>query len=468
MFVEYFPFRKLIVSMYVSTSYTICSLLVTYIDYVRAGNQLAAKLRKEGCEIVIALTHMRTPNDVKLAKNAIGIDIILGGHDHVCEDIVENGIHIIKSGTDFRQFGLITIDTQRNADGKVNASFKAIDVTSEYAEDQELKDIIHTYSSTIDERMGEVLGNFSVELDGRFSAIRTSETNLGDWVCDVVLSATGADVVILNSGTFRSDQIHPPGPFTMRDLVNIIPMHDPLVVLEVTGQVILDALQNAVSAYPKMEGRFPQVSGVSFVFDPRKQPPETRVIPELVQVADEWLDVKQNYSLCVKSYMHGGCDGFSMFKDAKVLVSRLWQSSLWFRSLMILLISLQMSVEECPELGLTLQNHFRAIDVRLGKTKHSKHRQSLITLSRRHSMVQMLDNIELDGPTPVRRISISNTNPNSHISHHNHHHHPSTRSIDASMKRANVCTNAIDTMAIQSMWFKYFHFFIHSLVAELH
>lgn len=50
-------------------------------------------------------------------------------------------------------------------------------------------------------------------------------------------------------------------------------------------------------------------------------------------------------------------------------------------------------------------------------------------------MVQMLDNIELDGPMPVRRISISNANPNSH---HNHHHHPSNRSIDASMKRASV------------------------------
>lgn len=95
----------------------------------------------------------------------------------------------------------------------------------------------------------------------------------------------------------------------------------------------------------------------------------------------------------------------------------------------------QMDDEACPELGLTLQNHFRAIDVRQGKSKHSKHRQSLITLSRRHSMVQMLDNIELDGPMPVRRISISNATANNH---HNHHHHPSNRSADASMKRASV------------------------------
>lgn len=262
---------------------------------------------------------MRTPNDFKLANNSCGIDIILGGHDHVCEMNVVNGIHVIKSGTDFRQFGLITMN-KANDNQHWMTEFKVIDVTAAYEEDAALKSQLAAFTESIDEHMKEVLGNFSVELEGRFSEVRTTETNLGDWVCDVVLSATGADVVILNSGTFRSDQLHPPGPFTMRDLVNVIPMHDPLVVLEVSGQTIIDALENAVSAYPTLEGRFPQVSGISFVFDP-KRPPQARLITELVQVADDWLDVKQMYSLCVKSYMHSGCDGFTMFKNAKVIVS---------------------------------------------------------------------------------------------------------------------------------------------------
>jgi len=84
--------------------------------------------------------------------------------------------------------------------------------------------------------MSEVLGTFTVELDGRFSQIRTGETNLGNWVCDVLLAATGADLVILNSGTFRSDRIHPPGDFTLGDLVNVVPMQDPTIVILVTGK----------------------------------------------------------------------------------------------------------------------------------------------------------------------------------------------------------------------------------------
>lgn len=87
-------------------------------------------------------------------------------------------------------------------------------------------------------KMGEVLGTFMVPLEGRFGLIRTEETNLGNWVCDVLLAATGAELVLLNSGTFRSDKVHPPGNFTLGDLVNIVPMHDTTVLLSVSGMYI--------------------------------------------------------------------------------------------------------------------------------------------------------------------------------------------------------------------------------------
>lgn len=36
----------------------------------------------QGCELVIALTHMRWPNDTRLAREAPEVDLVLGGHDH--------------------------------------------------------------------------------------------------------------------------------------------------------------------------------------------------------------------------------------------------------------------------------------------------------------------------------------------------------------------------------------------------
>jgi 5'-nucleotidase len=82
---------------------------VTYIDYVEAGNKLAEDLLKEGCDMIIALTHMRTPNDLILAQNCSKLDLILGGHDHVYEIVKVNHLNVVKSGTDFRQFSKITL-----------------------------------------------------------------------------------------------------------------------------------------------------------------------------------------------------------------------------------------------------------------------------------------------------------------------------------------------------------------------
>ena len=83
--------------------------------------------------------------------------------------------------------------------------------------------------------MTKELGVFEVELDGRFSSIRAMETNLGNFVCDIMVASTEADFALINSGTFRSDTLHPAGPFTIKDLLLILPMIDPLVLVEVSG-----------------------------------------------------------------------------------------------------------------------------------------------------------------------------------------------------------------------------------------
>jgi 5'-nucleotidase len=50
-----------------------------------------------------------------------------------------------------------------------------------------------------------------------------------------MLEATEAEIALLNSGTLRSDRIHPKGEFKIRDLLSILPFPDLLVVIEVTG-----------------------------------------------------------------------------------------------------------------------------------------------------------------------------------------------------------------------------------------
>ncbi|KAG9508535.1 yfkN, partial [Fragariocoptes setiger] len=310
----------LIEEEWLSTLSTISPSDVIYKDFCVEGRQLATWLKQEHqVDYVIALTHMRTPNDIKLADAVPEIDLFLGGHDHVYEIIKRpNGRCIIKSGTDFREFSKIEIvftstnthpshnhHHQSHCKGNTASdnSLSSLSIalvpsdmrceriyTLNHPEDAELKKKLEKYHTTINERMNVVLGQFNCDLDGTFSSIRTSETNLGNFVCDIMLASNSADVAILNSGTLRSDRVHRRGDFTMRDLFNILGYIDPIAVLLASGYQIWKALENGVSQWPRLEGRFPQVSGCSFEFDPRK-PPGERINPASITIGYESIDL---------------------------------------------------------------------------------------------------------------------------------------------------------------------------------
>ena len=128
---------------------------------------------------MIALTHMRTPNDTRLAELVPEVDLILGGHDHVYEKRKVNGTVILKSGTDFRQLSRVSLDFTQDP---VSVEVEAVSVTKDYSPDQELDSLLEEYTDVVEGKMGEVLGDFRCRLDGRFSSVRTAETNLGNLV----------------------------------------------------------------------------------------------------------------------------------------------------------------------------------------------------------------------------------------------------------------------------------------------
>ncbi|XP_019629124.1 PREDICTED: uncharacterized protein LOC109473631 [Branchiostoma belcheri] len=327
-----------------------------YLDYVEEGRRLAKELKEEGADLVIALTHMRWPNDVRLAEEVEEVDLILGGHDHDYDVRKVNGKYIVKSGTEFRQFTKVEIDF---IGPKFEISTMQVDVTSAYREDGEMKKIVEEFTGLMSDKTATTLGRMESELDGRFATVRTQESALGNFLTDVMVAATQADLAILNSGTMRSDSVHGAGDFTIKDLLTILPLIDPLVVLEATGTQIMQALENGVSQYPKTEGRFPQVSGIVFGFDP-EGPAGSRVDPNSVKIDGEYLVPDKVYKVCTKAYIARGKDGYDVFKDCKPLTDP----------------------DEGPILSTVIQNHFTAVDIVKGlKPCRSGHHQSLINVA---------------------------------------------------------------------------------------
>ena len=137
------------------------------------------------------------------------------------------------------------------------------------------------------------IGETRVPLDARNAALRTGETNVGNFVTDVMRARLRADVAIMNGGGIRGNQMVPAGALTRRDINALLPFLNVLVMLEVPGKVLLDVLERSVAVYPREFGGFLQVSGLSFVFDPAR-PPGQRVVRVLV--GGQPLDPERRYT----------------------------------------------------------------------------------------------------------------------------------------------------------------------------
>ena len=98
----------------------------------------------------------------------------------------------------------------------------------------------------------------------------------------------------------------PSGEFTIGDLKKIIPITNQIEVLLCDGKTLHQALENSVSQYPKLEGRFPLVAGIKFKFNPSK-PAGHRIEKKDIFIQDQPLDDKQvqniTFSLKHKLYL---------------------------------------------------------------------------------------------------------------------------------------------------------------------
>ena len=152
--------------------------------------------------------------------------------------------------------------------------------------------------------LDKVCGYTEVDLEGRFDHLRSQETNVANFVADIIRTEyTNVDLVMLNTGTLRSNARVPPGPLRRRFVADMLPMKDKIFLLKMPGHIVKDMLENAVSLYPKLDGRFPALSGCRLTFD-AAEPPGSRISPEHLRDGEDVpLDPQKEYVVAVKEYI---------------------------------------------------------------------------------------------------------------------------------------------------------------------
>jgi 2',3'-cyclic-nucleotide 2'-phosphodiesterase (5'-nucleotidase family) len=154
-------------------------------------------------------------------------------------------------------------------------------------------------------------------------ACRSEKCTLGNLIADSMREIGNGDIAIKNAGSIRTDLQK--GNITFKDILNVLPYSSEIVVKEVLGKDILDALEFGVRFLPDKSPKFPQVSGIKFhvnIYHKSSVQVDdhdtfinvngSRRVSN-IKVNGKKLNLEKKYKIVLDNFVSNGGDGFSMF-----------------------------------------------------------------------------------------------------------------------------------------------------------
>lgn len=173
------------------------------------------------------------------------------------------------------------------------------------------------YDNRLNSLLNEAVGTTNTSIDLDRKTLRTSENNFANFVADSFKRFTGAQITLINSGTFRGNkQIKEGQQITIKDMRLMLPYRNTVKLIEATGQQISEALEHGLDGLEQHSGQFLQVAGIKVTYD-STLPVGQRLLS--VTLNDKPLNPTQTYRVATLDYLLRGGDGFTMFKNSKIL-----------------------------------------------------------------------------------------------------------------------------------------------------
>ena len=280
-----------------------------------ARKQIAAA--SPDTDLIVLLTHLGHEVDRKLAESlctgteALALSVVVvGGHSHTrVEKPVQIGnCYVLQAWEYGKVLGVADISIEDRKIVKIDGRLLEIK-PSEVKPLPEVQSLVDRYNKEVTAILGRQVGSSDVDLVQQ--GVRQQETNFGDLIADIVRKETGAQAALINGGSIRTGI--PKGPITARQVYASIPFNNYLVAVRMTGAQLLETLEHGVSGIENGEGRFPQVSGIRFAFDPTR-PVGKRILS--VSVDGKPLDTSKEYTVATLDFIAAGGDGYTAFGKA--------------------------------------------------------------------------------------------------------------------------------------------------------
>lgn len=299
---------------------------ITFSDPVVAVQAEVDRLTAEGVNKIIVLSHSGYGVDQRVAAETKGVDVIVGGHSNTYLSNVSdravgpyptmvNGVAIVQAYAYGKFLGELNV-TFDEAGNLVEAVGEPLIMDGTVAEDEATVARIAELAQPLDEIRNKVVAEAAAAVDGDRQTCRIQECQMGNLVADAMLDRVkdqGVQIAIANSGGIRASL--EPGEVTMGEVLTILPFQNTLSTFEISGQELVAALENGVSQVEEVKGRFPQVAGLTFTWDPTVAPNEGRVQEVMVDMGDGFtpLDPAKTYLVVTNNYVRNGGDGYKVF-----------------------------------------------------------------------------------------------------------------------------------------------------------
>ena len=293
-------------------------------DDLAALQEAVAALETQGVNKIIAVTHVGLARDRELAAAVPEIDLFIGGHSHTLMlnegeeaegaepyPVVVDDTPIVQAYAYGKYLGELVL--RFDDDGNLQSlAGDPILVDASVEKDATLEARIQEMLGPIEELKAMEVGETTAPIDGDRTSCRAGECEMGNLVADAMLDRVrdqGIDVAIQNGGGLRASI--DAGTITMGEVLTVLPFQNTLATFRLSGADIVASLENGVSGLEEGEGRFPQVAGMSYRFDPSA---EVGGRISDVTVGGEPIDPERLYGVTSNNFMRGGGDGYELFE----------------------------------------------------------------------------------------------------------------------------------------------------------
>lgn len=311
---------------------------VGFLDPYESAQKAVYELLSRGVNKILVLSHLGYGEDLKLARRLVGVQVIVGGHSHTLlgtfphkelsplgpyPTVVKNpegkDVLVVQAWEWGKVVGLLEVTFSPR--GELLAyKGEALLMTPEVSpEDFFAKEALLAYAQPVMALMAQVIAEAKVDLVGERAIVRRRESNLGNLIADGMLWKTrnaGTRIALQNGGGIRASI--PKGPITVGKVYEVLPFGNTLVVMDLKGREILEALENGVSQWEQTAGRFLQVAGLRYAFD-LSRPAGSRVVRVEVKEGEGYrpLDLEATYRVVTNNFIAAGGDGFTVLKNAQ-------------------------------------------------------------------------------------------------------------------------------------------------------